>query len=64
MSNPDMSPDAITRRLQRLNQLRELCIHLKQAGQKAGLHKSVVQNEPVAQIEMIKRSTQSNFSLF
>jgi hypothetical protein len=47
MSNPDMSPDAITRRLQRLTQLRELCIHLKQAGQKAGLHKNVVHNEPI-----------------
>lgn len=34
----DMSPEAITRRLERLSQMRELGLLLKQAGKKAGLH--------------------------
>ena len=38
MSKIDMSPTAITMRLERLSQMRELGILLKQAGQKAGLH--------------------------
>jgi hypothetical protein len=38
MSKVDMSPTAVTRRLEKLSQLRELCVFLKQAGKKAGLH--------------------------
>ena len=38
MNKIDMSPTAITMRLERLSQMRELGILLKQAGKKAGLH--------------------------
>lgn len=33
----DMSSEAITRRLQRLSELRDLCMSLKLAGKQAGL---------------------------
>lgn len=33
-----MSPRAVTLRIEKLSQLRELCLVLKQAGKKAGLH--------------------------
>jgi hypothetical protein len=49
MSKIDMSPTAITMRLERLSQMRELGILLKQAGQKAGLH-----NNPPKSTEYIK----------
>ncbi len=35
---PDMSPEAITARLQRVEELRRLCLSLGEAGKKAGLH--------------------------
>lgn len=38
MDKTDMSPNAVTMRIEKLSQLRELCLTLKQAGQKAGLH--------------------------
>jgi hypothetical protein len=34
----DMSSEAITQRLKRLSELRDLCMSLKLAGKKAGLH--------------------------
>jgi hypothetical protein len=37
MNKIDMSPKAITMRLEKLSQLRELCLELKKAGIKAGL---------------------------
>ena len=40
-----MSPTAITMRLERLSQMRELGILLKQAGQKAGLHNKTMHKE-------------------
>jgi len=46
MSKIDMSPSAVTMRLVRLSQMRELSLLLKQAGQKAGLH-----NNPPKSIE-------------
>jgi len=33
----DMSPEAIAMRLEKVSQLRDLCISLKKAGSKAGL---------------------------
>ena len=38
MSKVNMSPQAITQRLERLSQMRELGLLLKQAGKKAKLH--------------------------
>ena len=38
MDKIDMSPSAVTMRIEKLSQLRELCLVLKQAGKKAGLH--------------------------
>jgi hypothetical protein len=38
MNKVDMSKEAVTNRLIRLSELRELCISLKLAGKKAGLH--------------------------
>ncbi len=40
-----MSPNAVTMRLEKLSQLRELCMELKQAGQKAGLHNDRTQEK-------------------
>lgn len=45
MNKVDMSPNAITMRLEKLSQLRELCLSLKQAGQKAGLHNERTQEK-------------------
>jgi hypothetical protein len=45
MSKIDMSPTAITMRLERLSQMRELGLLLKQAGQKAGLHNKLNHKE-------------------
>lgn len=38
MDETDMRPNAVTMRIEKLSQLRELCLILKQAGKKAGLH--------------------------
>jgi hypothetical protein len=35
---PDMSSKAVTARLQRMSQLRALCLSLAEAGRRAGLH--------------------------
>ena len=43
MDKIDMSPSAVTMRIEKLSQLRELCLVLKQAGKKAGLHSGKVQ---------------------
>ncbi len=45
MSKIDMSISAVTMRLERLSQMRELGLLLKQAGQKAGLHNKLNHNE-------------------
>ncbi len=45
MSKIDMSPIAVTMRLERLSQMRELGLLLKQAGQKAGLHNKLNHKE-------------------
>jgi hypothetical protein len=37
MNKIDMSPNAVTMRIEKLSQLRELCLELKKAGEKAGL---------------------------
>ncbi len=34
----DMSPEAVTARLRRVEELRRLCLSLGEAGEKAGLH--------------------------
>ncbi len=38
-----MSPNAVTMRIEKLSQLRELCLLLSQAGKKAGLHNDKLQ---------------------
>lgn len=43
MDKIDMSPSAVTMRIEKLSQLRELCLVLKQAGKKAGLHNEKMQ---------------------
>ncbi len=48
-----MSPSAVTMRIEKLSQLRELCLVLKQAGKKAGLHSD---KEP----KNVESSTQKN----
>jgi hypothetical protein len=45
MSKVDMSPTAITMRLERLSQMRELGLLLKQAGKKAGLQSSTTKDK-------------------
>lgn len=43
-----MSPNAITMRIEKLSQLRELCLFLKKAGENAGLHtshKAIIEKE-------------------
>ena len=47
MNKTDMSPNAVTMRIEKLSQLRELCLLLKQAGQKAGLHSSHSKSESI-----------------
>ncbi|MBK6607107.1 MAG: hypothetical protein IPO06_19775 [Leptospiraceae bacterium] len=53
MDKIDMSPSAVTMRIEKLSQLRELCLVLKQAGKKAGLHSD---KEP----KNVESSTQKN----
>ena len=60
MSKIDMSPTAITMRLERLSQMRELGLLLKQAGQKAGLHNKSIHKEFDPPTFKLKDSNQSN----
>ncbi len=45
MKEVDMSAEAVTFRLKKVSQLRELCFLLKQARQKAGLHNDRTQEK-------------------
>lgn len=47
----DMSPKAVTVRLQRLSQLRALCLSLGAAGRRAGLRVAVAAGESPGQPE-------------
>ena len=60
MSKIDMSPTAITMRLERLSQMRELGLLLKQAGKKAGLHNKSIHKEFDPPSFQEKDSNQSN----
>jgi hypothetical protein len=55
-----MSISAVTMRLERLSQMRELGLLLKQAGQKAGLHNKSIHKEFDPPTFKLKDSNQSN----
>ena len=48
-----MSPGAVTMRIEKLSQLRELCLVLKQAGKKAGLHNKNELDTPLSNLRKV-----------
>ncbi|MBP9887171.1 MAG: hypothetical protein KBF93_12795 [Leptospiraceae bacterium] len=53
MDKIDMSPSAVTMRIEKLSQLRELCLVLKQAGKKAGLHNKNELDTPLSNLRKV-----------